>query len=75
VRPLPRFIESFAALKSLRDEHARTTTPARALLAEADQLERQLSDCVNEAYGLTPEEIDLMWATAPPRMPITPPNP
>ena len=28
------------------------------LLAEADQLERRLSDCVNEAYGLTPEEIE-----------------
>jgi len=25
---------------------------------------------VNQAYGLTPEEIDLMWKTAPPRMPI-----
>jgi len=27
---------------------------------------------VNEAYGLTPEEVDLMWRTAPPRMPFTP---
>ena len=24
---------------------------------------------VNEAYGLTPEEVELMWATAPPGMP------
>ncbi len=27
-------------------------------------------DLVNQAYGLTPAEIDLMWQTAPPRMPI-----
>ena len=35
-------------------------------------LERTLSDLVNQAYGLTPAEIDLMWQTAPPRMPIPP---
>jgi len=28
---------------------------------------------VNEACGLTAEEVDLMWRTAPPRMPIAPP--
>jgi hypothetical protein len=33
-------------------------------------LERTLSDLVNNAYGLTPAEIALMWETAPPRMPI-----
>ena len=31
-----------------------------------------LSDLVNEAYGLTPDEVRLMWATAPPRMPLAP---
>jgi hypothetical protein len=25
---------------------------------------------VNQAYTLTPAEVDLMWKTAPPRMPI-----
>jgi hypothetical protein len=35
-------------------------------------LERTLSDLVNQAYSLTPAEIDLMWKTAPPRMPIPP---
>jgi hypothetical protein len=35
-------------------------------------LERTLSDLVNQAYGLTPAEIALMWKTAPPRMPIPP---
>jgi hypothetical protein len=37
--------------------------------AIAEKLEARLSDLVNQAYGLTPEEIDLMWRTAPPRMP------
>jgi hypothetical protein len=63
---------SAAALKSLRDEHARTIEPARARDAEALQLERQLSDLVNEAYGLTPDEVALLWQTAPPRMPFKP---
>jgi hypothetical protein len=63
---------SAAALKSLRDEHARTIEPARAQAAEAQELERRLSDLVNEAYGLTPDEVALMWQTAPPRMPFSP---
>jgi hypothetical protein len=25
---------------------------------------------VNEAYGLTAEEVALLWRTAPPRMPV-----
>lgn len=63
---------SAAALKSLRDEHTRTIEPARRLADEALLLERQVSDSVNEAYGLTPDEVALMWQTAPPRMPIQP---
>jgi hypothetical protein len=38
--------------------------------AEGLTLEHRISDLVNQAYGLTPEEIDLMWKTAPPRMPF-----
>ena len=64
-----------AALKSLRDEHAQTIEPARKLAAEAMKLENEASSLVNEAYGLTPEEIALMWQTAPPRMPIRGPQP
>lgn len=56
-------------LKYLREETSRTINPARDLAAEALNLERQLGDLVNEAYGLTPEEVALMWKTAPPRMP------
>ena len=59
-----------AGVKGLRDEYTRTIAPARALAAETLNLERTLSDLVNQAYGLTPAEIDLMWKTAPPRMPI-----
>lgn len=62
---------SAAALKSLRDEHSRSIEPARVQAAEALKLEHTLSDLVNEAYGLTPDEVALMWETAPPRMPFT----
>ncbi|MEO8426620.1 MAG: hypothetical protein ABI651_05855 [Verrucomicrobiota bacterium] len=63
-----------AGLQGLREEYLRTIEPARALAAETLKLECALSDLVNQAYGLTPEEINLMWKTAPPRMPIpTPP--
>ena len=65
---------SAAALANLREEYARSITPARILATEALTLESEVSGLVNEAYGLTPEEIDLMWQTAPPRMPITGPK-
>ncbi len=32
-------------------------------------VEWRLSELVNIAYGLTPEEIKLLWTSAPPRMP------
>ena len=57
-------------LKELRDEYVRVIEPARALADEARGLELRIHDLVNEAYGLTPEEVRLMWDTAPPRMPI-----
>jgi len=60
-----------AALKTLRDEHANTIQPARKLAAEAIMLESTISNLVNEAYSLTPEEVALLWETAPRRMPIS----
>jgi hypothetical protein len=54
-----------AGLKALRDEYARSREPARKLAAEAVNLEHEISDLVNAAYGLTPDEIALLWATAP----------
>ena len=62
------------ALKSLREEYSRSIEPARALVVEVLRLENEISCLVNEAYGLTPEEIALMWETAPPRMLIPKPE-
>ena len=62
-----------AGLKALRGEHTSVVAPVRALAAEASALERRLSDLVNAAYGLTADDVRLMWDTAPPRMPLTPP--
>ncbi|HSS77614.1 MAG TPA: TaqI-like C-terminal specificity domain-containing protein, partial [Thermoanaerobaculia bacterium] len=61
---------SAAALKNLREEHARTIAPLAERLREIGRIEVELSDLVCQAYKLTGEEIDLMWQTAPPRMPI-----
>jgi hypothetical protein len=63
-----------AQVKALKDEHARSVTPLQALAAEARQLERRVANLVNSAYGLTAEEVALMWQTAPPRMPGEPPG-
>jgi hypothetical protein len=59
-----------AALRALRDGYAEQATPVQQRQAEALRLEWRLADLVNQAYGLTPEEIDLLWRTAPPRMPV-----
>jgi hypothetical protein len=45
----------------LRDEYTRTTEPARTLAAETLNLERTLRDLADQAYALTPAEVDLMW--------------
>jgi hypothetical protein len=63
---------SAAEISRLKTEYAETLAPARDAAAEILSLERRLSDLVNGAYGLTPEEVALMWRTAPPRMPLDP---
>ncbi|MDY0166186.1 MAG: hypothetical protein RBS80_06555 [Thermoguttaceae bacterium] len=65
---------SIKALSECRDEHIRSIAPMRPLAAEALRLEHRLSDLVNAAYHLTPDEIALLWQTAPPRMPIGGPS-
>lgn len=60
-----------AEIAELKREQAATIEPARQARSEILSLERKLSDLVNTAYGLTPEEIELMWRTAPPRMPLS----
>jgi hypothetical protein len=61
---------SVAELKRLKTEHAASVVPLQTLAGEARTLEARVSDLVNAAYGLTPDEIALMWQTAPPRMPL-----
>ena len=60
-----------AGVQTLHKVYGEHIPALRANEAEASRLERRLADLVNEAYQLTPEEIDLLWKTAPPRMPIT----
>lgn len=58
-----------ASLRDLRFGYEEGAAPIREARAEATKLESRLSDLVNGAYGLTPKEVDLLWSTAPPRMP------
>ncbi len=59
-----------AALKALRAGYTEQAVPVQRRKAETTALERRLADLVNQAYSLTPDEIDLLWRTAPPRMPV-----
>jgi len=61
-----------ADMKALRELYNDEALPVQARKREALALERRLSALVNEAYGLTPEEVALLWSTAPPRMPLRP---
>ncbi len=58
-----------AALTELISTHAHYASPAQHREAEIRNPERRLSDWVNQAYRLTDEESQLLWRTAPPRMP------
>ena len=59
-----------AGQKEMKQFYGDYALPMQTRNREILQLEHQISDLVNQAYGLTPEDIDLMWRTAPPRMPI-----
>ncbi|MGG6263380.1 Eco57I restriction-modification methylase domain-containing protein [Leptolyngbya sp. AN03gr2] len=63
-----------AGMKEVTEVYNEYALPIQTRAIEAQKLERQLSDLINQAYGLTPEEIDLMWKTAPPRMPMASPR-
>jgi len=58
-----------AALKDLRDGYTDQTAHFQQLKTKTALLEHKISDLVNSAYGLTPEEVAVLWETAPPRMP------
>ena len=57
-------------LRQLREAFADTAEPARQARIELLAHERSLAAMVERAYGLTDEEVALMWRTAPPRMPL-----
>jgi hypothetical protein len=59
-----------AGLKALRAGYVEQATPVQQRAGEALTLERRLSELVNAAYGLPPEDVDVLWRTAPPRMPV-----
>lgn len=59
-----------AEVGELKREYSATVDPARRMRAEVLTFERRLSELVNEAYALTEDEVELMWRTAPPRMPF-----
>ena len=61
---------SVSDVKELRDAYEEIVPAMQRRAAEAQTHERRLADLINQAYGLSPEEIDLMWKTAPPRMPV-----
>ena len=58
------------AFTDLSRTYVAGVAPLRKLATEALALERHVSDLVNSAYGLIPAEVDLLWRTAPPRMPL-----
>jgi hypothetical protein len=63
-----------ARLAAVQESYHELVWPGRGMLQELARLEHELSDLVNRAYGLTDEEVALMWRTAPPRMPIPTPS-
>jgi len=65
---------SAADVGELGREYDATIEPARRDYAEVQRLEREIAALVNRAYGLTEADVELMWRTAPPRMPIDPPT-
>ncbi|NCC33911.1 MAG: hypothetical protein EOM24_18125 [Chloroflexia bacterium] len=58
-----------SGLRALRNGYHEQAPPVQQNRANALQRERHLATLVNTAYGLTPEELALMWENAPPRMP------
>ena len=60
-----------ADMKALREMYEDEAVPMQKRKADALAIERKLATLVNEAYGLTPEDVALLWDTAPPRMPFS----
>lgn len=59
-----------AGLKTLRAGYAEQATPLQARAAEAQALERRLAALINAALRSRAEEVELLWRTALPRIPV-----
>lgn len=57
-------------LGRLRQAFDDSVGPLRAQFTQACDLESEVAGLVIQAYGLTQDDVDLMWRTAPPRMPL-----
>jgi hypothetical protein len=69
---LPRSRKLTAAeVGELKREYTVTIQPAVTSRAEVARLEASISDVVNAGYGLSQEDVTLLWSSAPPRMPFT----
>ncbi len=62
-----------ATITELIATHAHYAQPLQRRAAEIRDLERRLSDLVNQAYRLSDDDIEILWRTAPPRMPSVAP--
>ncbi|MBK5931483.1 hypothetical protein CCR82_13390 [Halochromatium salexigens] len=59
-----------SCLAELAGVHQQYAAPARSRSVQLQAAEKHIAALVNQAYGLSADEIELMWKTAPPRMPI-----
>lgn len=62
-----------SSLAQLRAAYAERVEPLGSRASREAELEREVADLVNDAYGLTQDDVALLWATAPPRMPAPAP--
>jgi hypothetical protein len=69
-RPKAAGVLTPAGLKALRAGYAEQATPVQQRVVEAQALEQRLAALVNAAYGLSAADVELLWRTAPPRMPV-----
>ena len=59
-----------AAQQRLLAEHRRQVAELRPILTRISQLEIEIQHLIFDLYGLTPDEIELLRSTAPPRDPL-----
>ena len=62
---------SAAEIRELKREHRDTILPAKRSRDGIFDSERELSELVNDAYGPNQSDVNLLWKTAPLRMPFT----